>query len=154
MIHSHSLHALYLRPPHVLTTSMRRSLNCHYSTLTSRFILQCLFTYKFNPFLNFLLYHLLSPHPLISPTHLPSPNTCGTLRLFYFSPTTSRLTQVRDQLIKTQCFAAYVPTKSTVKFNRIRHLPAPSRIAMHDAIKHLMAYLFIKLAMQKTLVAL
>ena len=121
---------------------------------TSRFILQCLFTYKFNPFFNFVIYHLLSPHPLISPTHLPSPNTSGTLRLFHFSPTTSGLTQVRVQLIKTQCFAAHVPTKSTVEFNRIWHLPAPPRIAMHDAIKHVMVSLFIKLVMQKTLVAL
>ena len=97
-----------------------------------------------------LIYHLLSPHSIISPTCLPSPNTYGTLRLYYFSPTTSRLTQERDQLIKTQCFAAYVPTKLT----KIRHLPAPSRIVMRDAIKLAMAYLFIKLAMRKILVTL
>ena len=154
MIHSHPLHAIYLRSPHVLTTSMTRSPNCHYSTLTFCFILQCLFTYKFNPFLNFVIYHLLSPYPLISPAHLPSPNTSGTLRLFYFSPTTSRLTQLGNQLIKTQCFAAYVPTKPTVELNRIWHPPAPPRIAMQNAIKHVLVYLFTEHVMLKTLVTL
>ena len=65
-----------------------------------------------------------------------------------------RLTQDCDQLIKTQCFAAYVPIKLTVESNKIRDLPAPSRIVMHDAIKLVIAYLIIKLAMRKILVAL
>ena len=51
-------------------------------------------------------------------------------------------------------FCCICSNKINRAFNRIRHLPAPSRIAMHDAIKHVMAYLFIKLAMQKTLIAL
>ena len=58
------------------------------------------------------------------------------------------------QIDKTQCFAAYIPTKLTVEFNRIRHLPAPLRIVMHDAIKLTITYLFIKLAMRKILIAL
>ena len=86
----------------------------------------------------------------------PYPNTSGTLRFYYFSPTTSNLPQDQDQLIKTPCFAAYVPTKLIVEFNRIRQLPAPSRIVMHNniKIKLAIAYLFIKLAMRKVLVAL
>ena len=90
-------------------------------------------------------------------THLSTnPNTSGTLRFYYFSPTTSNLPQDQDQLIKTPCFAAYVPTKLIVEFNRIRQLPAPSRIVMHNniKIKLAIAYLFIKLAMRKVLVAL
>ena len=103
-----------------------------------------------------LLTYLSPVFPLLTRNSDPSPieNTSGTLWLYYFSPTTSRLIQDRDQLIKTRCFAAYVPTKLTVVFNSIRHLPAPSRIVMHETIKLAMAYLFIKLTMRKILVAL
>ena len=154
VIHLHPLHVLHLRSPHMLITFMTRVPNCHYSIVIFRFVLQYLFTFKFDQFLNLLISNLLSPHPIISLTHLPSLNTSGTLWLFYFSPTMSRLTQDCDQLIKTQCFAAYTSTKLTVESNRIWHLPTPLRIVMHDAIKLAMAYLFIKLAMRKVLVTL
>ena len=122
VLHLHSLHlihllplpVLHLRSPHVLISFMTRAPNWYYSILTFRYIFQYLFTYKFNQFLNLLIYQLIFPHSLISSTHLPSPNSSGTLWLYYFSPTTSKLTQDRNQLIKTQCFAAYVPIKLIV----------------------------------------
>ena len=104
-------------------------------------------------------YLSLPPPPpplpsLISSTHLPSPETSRTIRLFYFSSTRSRLTQDRNQLITTQCFAAYVLPNWTVEFNRIRQLPAQLRIVMQNAIMLAMAYLFIKLSIQKILITL
>ena len=97
---------------------------------------------------------LTFPLPIHKSSSSPISKYIWNTSTLFFSPTTSTLTQVRDQLIKTQCFVAYVPTKPTAEFNRIWHPPALLRIAMHDAIKHVMVYLFIKLAMQKTLVTL
>ena len=90
---------------------------------------------------------LTFPLPIHKSSSSPISKYIWNTSTLFFSPTTSTLTQVRDQLIKTQCFVAHVSRKSTAEFNRIWHPPALPRIAMHDAIKHVMVYLFIKLAM-------
>ena len=82
-------------------------------------------------------------------SHIPSPTTYGTLRNFYFCPTTSRLIQGRNQSVRIQCFAPYDPTRLTEGFSKIWHLPASKKTAMHNVIKPVMVYLSAKLVMRK-----
>ena len=83
-------------------------------------------------------------------------DTCSKLTLFYsnilfHSPVFIYL-QIQPVSPLTYLSPTFPPL--IMQFNRIWHLPAPSKIVMHDAIKLAMAYLFIKLTMQKILVAL
>ena len=85
---------------------------------------------------------------------LPSETTTGILRNYYFFWATKRLIQDRDQSIKNQFFATYVPMKLITGFSKIWHLHAPTKTIMHNVIKPAMVYLPTKLAMQKIVVAL
>ena len=100
------------------------------------------------------MYHLPFFHPFVSMSYLPSQTTSEILRNYYSFRATSRLIQDRKQSIKTQFFAPYAPIEFTVGFSKIRHLHAPTKTVMHDAIKPAVVYLPAKVAMRKIAVAL